>query len=165
MKLRQLTLMLATSLLITACGSDDDNSPSIPSIAVDQVTSIDLKMTQFDKLTGELNFSLADDKNMAISGATAYHIFYIGKADPEATPTYARSWKRWHGTLQYHCQIDDAKACSGQLLETSPGQYSFTPENYDWAEQANSNRVAHYQVAVKIIGKQTHNEPVLHNPL
>ncbi|ABV88749.1 hypothetical protein [Shewanella pealeana] len=170
MKVKLLSAMLASSMLLLGCGSDDDNNdvteppvvvppPVEEVIDIDEASTIAMSLDSVDAATGALTFSLKDGDNKAITKATDYDIFYFGYPDPASPSTKAKAWKRWHVTQGYKCDTSTDEECVGILTETATkGQYTFDAIDLDLEGKAAAGAVALYKVAIQIHGAQASNE-------
>ncbi|WP_299804105.1 hypothetical protein [uncultured Shewanella sp.] len=169
MKVKLLSALLASSVLLIGCGSDNDNDVTEPPVVVpppvedaidiDEATSIVMNLDSVDAATGALTFSLKDGDNKAISKATDYDIFYFGFPDPDSPSTKAKAWKRWHVTQSYKCDTASNIECAGILTETATkGQYTFDATDLDLDSKAAAGAVELYKVAIQVHGAQASNE-------
>ncbi|MGS0681275.1 hypothetical protein ACVBIL_08955 [Shewanella sp. 125m-7] len=170
MKVKLLSALLASSVLLMGCGSDDDNNdvteppvvvppPVADVIDISEATSIEMSLESFDGATGAITFSLNDGDNKAITQASNYDIFYFGYPDPASPSTKPKAWKRWHVTQGYKCDTSTDDECGGVLTETATkGQYTFDATDLDLDSKAAAGAVELYKVAIQIHGAQASNE-------
>ena len=163
-------VLLTGALMVTACGSDDNDNdivdpvdpivppPVVTTIDVDKAASIGLQLASFDGGSGALSFSLSDAEQMAITNAKDYRVVYFGFPDPDEKSTNAKAWKRWHLSKSYVCD-SEADTCEGLLTETeTKGSYTFEAPGLDWSEGAPDGTVQIYKVAIEIKGALSSSE-------
>ena len=168
MKVKLLSALLVSSILLVGCGSDNDDvteppvvvpPPADDAIDIDEASAIVMKLASFDAATGALTFSLQDADEKSISKATDYDIYYFGYPDPSSPSTNAKAWKRWHVTQSYKCDSSADEECVGVLTETAiKGQYTFEASDLDLDSQAAAGALALYKVAIRIHGALASNE-------
>ncbi|MDD8060129.1 MULTISPECIES: hypothetical protein [Shewanella] len=180
MKIKYLSAILASSLLIFGCGSDNDDEDIIvddtpvvvvPPVVVDPVseavdvneaTDISMQLDSFDAATGALTFTLSNADGKAITNASDYDIVYFGYPDPASPSTKPKAWKRWHVTQSFQCDQTDSANCVGVLEETDiEGQYTFNATDLDLESKAAAGAVEVFKVAVQIHGSNASNEITL----
>ncbi|MGI2257914.1 hypothetical protein [Shewanella sp. GXUN23E] len=162
MKKLYITALLASLTLIGGCSDDDDEVivPPEPPLAVadiDSASVILLELGSFDGPSGELGFTLSDDKGVRLTGASAYSIHYLGMPDePSRKP---KSWQRWHAISSFHCPADNSAPCTGILdAVDDKGNYRFTADGLDWDSLATPDAVGIYKVAIQIHGALASNQ-------
>lgn len=179
MKLKLLSALLASSLLLIGCGSDDDTSapdpvdppvveppvtdpvdpPASEVVKIDDADMIVLTVDEFDAATGALTFTLDNGDEKAITDASTYDIIYLGYPDPNASSSNAKAWKRWHVSQTFSCDPTTEDECSGVLTETeTEGQYTFNAIDLDLDSKASAGAVALYKVAIQVHGVKATNE-------
>lgn len=186
MKIKYLSAILASSLLIFGCGSDNDDEDTIvddtpvvvvppvvvtPPVVVDPVsdavdvneaTDISMQLDSFDAATGALTFTLSNADGKAVTNASEYEIVYFGFPDPASPSTKPKAWKRWHVSQSFGCDQTDAENCAGLLEETdTEGQYTFNAIDLDLESKAAAGAVEVFKVAVQIHGSNVSNEITL----
>lgn len=166
MKVKLLSALLASSILLVGCGSDNDDVTEPPVVVppvedvieIDEANTIVMNLTSFDAVTGALTFSLENGDKKAITQATDYDIYYFGYPDPDSPSSNAKAWKRWHVTQGFKCDTDLDVECVGVLSETATkGQYTFEATDLDLDSQAAAGAVTIYKVAVQIHGALASN--------
>ncbi|MGX9462888.1 hypothetical protein ACWXWU_16870 [Shewanella sp. A14] len=180
MKIKYLSAILASSLLIFGCNNDNDDDvvteppvvvvppvvvpPVEPpatsdGVNIDEASSVIVKLKTFDTTTGALSFTLANTEGKALTQATNYRIIYFGFPDPENASKKPKAWKRWHVTQSYQCDISTSDECSGTLEETdTKGTYTFNVNDLDLQSQTSDDAEMIYKVAVQINGTLASND-------
>ncbi|GGP88343.1 hypothetical protein [Shewanella ulleungensis] len=186
MKIKYLSAILASSLLIFGCGSDNDDEdiitveppvvvtppvvvvppvvvdPVSEAVTVDEATDISMQLDSFDAATGALTFTLTDADGKAITNASDYDIVYFGFPDPASPSIKPKAWKRWHVTQSFQCDKTDSDNCVGLLQETDvEGKYTFDATDLDLGSKAAAGAVEVFKVAVQIHGSIASNEITL----
>ncbi|RTR34951.1 hypothetical protein [Shewanella atlantica] len=155
-------VLLAGTLLTTACSDSDSTPPPPPpepvTVDIDQAATIGLKLATFDGVSGALSFSLSDADELAITNAKDYRIVYFGFPDHDEKSSKPKAWKRWHLSKSYLCD-SEANECEGLLTETeTKGTYTFEAPDLDWDSDATPGAVQKYKVAIEIKGALSSSE-------
>jgi len=174
MKVKYLSAILASSLLIFGCNSDNDGdvvtepvvvippvvvSPVSDGVSIDDASSVVVKLDTFDATTGALSFTVANNDGEALSNVADYDIVYFGFPDPASSSIKPKAWKRWHVTQRYQCDAATSSNCTGTLEETDTrGKYTFNVSDLDLQSQASDNADLLYQVAIQINGTLASND-------
>ncbi|MBY6188189.1 hypothetical protein KUV89_16340 [Marinobacter hydrocarbonoclasticus] len=121
MKTRLMTAA-ALTLLLGACSSDDDSPAPPASVPIDEAQALELTL---HSLAGDASvvFTLEDGAGLAVTGASDYAVTYLGYPGEYET---AFSMP-WHTGERMGCgQL--VPECLGELTESEPGHYTFTPD-------------------------------------
>ncbi|WP_418358018.1 hypothetical protein ACNH6B_01635 [Shewanella basaltis] len=177
MKIKYLSAILASSLLIFGCNSDNDDEDIVvveppvvvvPPVVVDEAvdvndaTAITMQLNSFNAASGALTFTLTDAQGNAITNANDYDIVYFGYPDPASPSIKPKAWKHWHVTQRFQCDQTDSDNCVGLLQETQTlGQYTFDATGLDLESKAAAGAVEVFKVAVQIHGSNASNDITL----
>ncbi|QIZ78600.1 hypothetical protein [Ferrimonas lipolytica] len=142
--------LLALAVAITGCSDDDDDNdvvapPVVPvGVTADEATTMTAAVSSVDAITGTISFSLATDEQDPIEQLANIEVMYLGypPADWQAPASESNFKLRWHQSHLITCTID---SCDGALVEVTPGNYTFTPDAYDWNHEIDTFK---YQVVV-----------------
>ncbi|MCL1146307.1 hypothetical protein L2747_09895 [Shewanella marinintestina] len=121
--MKKLFSMLALTLALTACGSDDDDTPSVD---IDSATVLKVTQIEFDNASHTFTFSLNDGAGLPVTGAenAKYKMMYLGH-----TPATVTAFSvPWHHAVLCSAGFEVEGSCMGELKEKSLGNYSFTPD-------------------------------------
>lgn len=165
MNYKRLSSLIASVLLVSACGSDSNDNggevtppPVVTSIHIDKATIIQLELTSFEGVSGALSFTLSDDAQQAITQAKDYKIIYFGFPEDSSGINNPKSWQRWHLTNSYSCNTQENE-CEGLLSESEvKGSYTFEAPELDWSQGDSAKLVQKYKVAIEINGALSSNE-------
>jgi hypothetical protein len=181
MKVKYLSAILASSLLMFGCNSDNDDDvaiidppvvvvppvvvppvvvpPVIDGVSIDDASSVVVKLDTFDATTGALSFTVANSDGEALTNVADYDIVYFSFPDPASVSTKPKAWKRWHVTQSYQCDSSTSDECTGTLEATdTTGTYTFNVHDLDLQSNASDNATLLYRVAIKINGTLASND-------
>ncbi|WP_350431887.1 hypothetical protein ABIS04_17430 [Shewanella sp. H8] len=179
MKLKYLSAILASSLLMFGCSSDDDDvvtdpvvveppvvvvppvvvDPVSDAVKIDDASSVVVSLDTYNATTGALAFTLANTEGKALTDATNYSIVYFGFPDPDSPSVKPKAWKRWHVTQSYVCDSATTDECTGTLAATdTEGAYTFNVSDLDLQSKASDDADMIYKVAIEINGALASNE-------
>ncbi|MFT5788390.1 MAG: hypothetical protein ACI8SJ_000493 [Shewanella sp.] len=171
MNYKLLGALLAGSLALTACSSDDDTVKPDPvepppvdtAIDIADALAINLTVSDYDTNTGALSFKLTDAAGLAITNVKDYDITYMGFPDPEEKSNNPKAWKRWHVTQKCASAVENN--CQSELTElATKGSYSFAVTDLDLSLEDATRQVKLYKVAIQINGAQASNDVELISP-
>jgi hypothetical protein len=181
MNVKYLSAILASSLLIFGCNSDNDDDvavidppvvvvppvvtppvvvvpPVLDGISIDDASSIVVTLDTFNATTGSLLFTVANNDGEALINVANYDIVYFGFPDPASLSIKPKAWKRWHVTQSYQCDGAGSDSCSGTLEATdTAGKYTFNVSDLDLQSKASANAAMIYKVAIQIKGSLASN--------
>lgn len=174
MKLKLLSALLTSSLLLIGCSDDDSTTepvdppvveppvvepPVSEAVAIDDADAVILTVDEYDASSGALTFTLDNGDSKAITDASNYSIMYFGYPDPAVTSSNAKAWKRWHVSQTFNCDTSSEDECAGVLTETeTEGQYTFNAVDLDLEGKAAAGSVEIFKVAIQIHGAKATNE-------
>jgi hypothetical protein len=181
MKVKYLSAILASSLLIFGCNSDNDDDvavidppvvvvppvvvppvvvpPVIDGVSIDDASSVVVTLDTFNATTGALSFTVANSGGEALTNVADYDIVYFGFPDPASVSTKPKAWKRWHVTQSYQCDSSTSDECTGTLAATdTEGKYTFNVSDLDLQSKASDDADMIYKVAIQINGTLASNE-------
>lgn len=181
MKYKLLSALVAGSIALAGCGSDDPIKPEDPVVVVPpvvveppaEVTTIDandalainLAVTSYDVTTGAIQFDLTDADGLPITNAKDYDIAFMGFPDPTEKSSNPKAWKRWHVAQMYRCDTSSDIACDGVLTESATkGSYSFSATDLDLSTDDPAEAVKTYKVGIAIKGANATNVVELLQP-
>ncbi|WP_035385011.1 hypothetical protein [Ferrimonas futtsuensis] len=123
--MRNLFIIGCLTLLLAACGSDDNTPEPATSVTLDQANSVVLIAGAVDADSLAIAFRLANEDGLAITDAGSnFEVMYLGFPGE-----YDSSFDMpWHQAEQFVC-VGGGVECGGDLIELEPGSYLFTPAN------------------------------------
>ncbi|MBY6185165.1 hypothetical protein KUV89_00725 [Marinobacter hydrocarbonoclasticus] len=151
------TIVLLAALGLAACGSDsnDDTPPPPPpeeeTISIDETTTLDLTITEFDGPGGAVSFKLTGDGQLPVTGASQFQVLYMGY--PAAGPTSVKFGLTWHEASVLDC-TDPTGHCDAVLTESDPGVYQVLASGLNWRDDVET-----YRAALSIQGAQVTTDP------
>ncbi|MBY5991239.1 hypothetical protein [Ferrimonas balearica] len=160
--IKSMMLLAAMGLLLSGCGSDNDNDPVTPeppeppveeSIGIDETTTLSLEITDFNGPSGAISFTLTGDDALPVTGANQFQVLFMGY--PAPGPTSTKYGLSWHEAQDLDC-TDPAGHCDAVLTEVDTGQYELLANGLSWRPE-----VEDYKAALMVMGANAANDPEL----
>jgi hypothetical protein len=160
--MRKLLITASMALLLSACGSGDDDpvssvDPVVPvdpvstSVTLDQANSIDINISSVDEENYTISFTLTDADKLAITDASnSFEVMYLGMPK-ENQSSFSMPW---HSATKFSCDAQESD-CANPLVEVSPGAYTFTPSEQPVFDKDSQN----LEISVSVVGALAKSKP------